>query len=163
MHNLVLHIFYFCLCDLHSLSSGSSDTVRINGEHYGKEWDLKAFCSSAENNSTGTRYIRTTEGKKKKDYSHLFFYPAHPLLECLQLCSSTFTSSPGIDKSHHPDSFSQSIIMHPIKLTSFYCLSAFRRFPALCNKCYSKENYLPNLQKEFYSPLQSAESQQTLW
>lgn len=93
---------------------------------------------------------------------HLFFHPARPLLECLQLCSRTFTSSPGTDKSHHPDSFSQSITTHPIKLISFYCLSAFRRFPTLCNKCYSKENYLPNLQKEFYSPLQSAESQQTL-
>lgn len=69
---------------------------------------------------------------------------------------------PATAKAHHRDRLFQSITLQRVKLTSFYCLSAFGGFLALCNKHFSKENYLPNSQKEFYSPLRSAESQQTL-
>lgn len=99
---------------------------------------------------------------KKNGYSCLVFHTACPLVEGLELSFRIFTTSPVTDKVLHSDSLFQSITLHCIKLTGFYCLSACRGFPALCNNHYSKENYLPNLQKEFYSPLRSAESQQTL-
>lgn len=153
-----------------SLFSGCGDTVRT------RQWSMDVQ-EKGENTSSPSlprpsrpsieHLGHTTEevqGKKKKQnsYSCLVFHPACPLLEGSELSFRISVISPVTDKALHCDSLFQSITLHRPKLTGFYCLSACRGFPALCNNCYSKENYLPNLQKEFYSPLRSAESQQSL-
>lgn len=153
-------------CGLHSLLLGCGDTVRKRQWFTGqKKGEITSSPPLPRPSCSSVQYLgHTTEEVQEREMVTAAWSSTQPVLSWKAWSSPfrIFIISPVADKALHRDSLFQSITLHLIKLTGFYCLSACRGFPALCNNHYSKENYLPNMEKKFYSPLQSAETQQTL-